>query len=123
MLWVLLYRCGLWVLPGRCVKRWISEPVEDAKIGATKEPTVSHILRSVRRCSQYVPQATCLTQALAARKLLGRIGQPAVLQFGVVKCDGKLEAHAWLEIEGRIVLGKQREHSRYSVLVPPTKTV
>ena len=51
-----------------------------------------------------------------ARKLLERYGQSADLKIGVSKSQGSFEAHAWLEVDGRIVLGKERMHSRYAVL-------
>jgi len=53
-----------------------------------------------------VPGATCLPQALAAEALLKRGGLPADLRIGVMKgASGKLLAHAWVESDGRIVVG------------------
>lgn len=49
----------------------------------------------------------CLPQALAARWLLGRAGYPSTLRIGVSterERDAAL-AHAWLEANGRIILG------------------
>lgn len=55
--------------------------------------------------SRYIPRATCLTQALALQALLSRHGRSGVVHFGVAKDDGALRAHAWLESEGRILVG------------------
>lgn len=74
------------------------------------------IVSAVRRCSRVVPRATCLTQALAARKLLEKEGHAADLKIGVAKDGSILRAHAWLELDGRIILGKRPRHSRYFVL-------
>ena len=53
-----------------------------------------------------VPAATCLPQALAAEALLTRGGLPADLRIGVMKeASGKLLAHAWVESDGRVVVG------------------
>jgi hypothetical protein len=53
-----------------------------------------------------VPHATCLPQALAAASLLAHAGHEAELHIGVKKnTKGKLEAHAWVESAGRIVVG------------------
>lgn len=113
--WVILYRGGLWVLPYRWTGKWTAERI--GADGAVSNPeVVSEIVRSVSFASRYVPYASCLTQALAARRLLRRYGQNADLKIGVAKDNGNFEAHAWLEIDGRIVLGKQRRHSRYAVL-------
>jgi hypothetical protein len=115
--WVTLFRIGLWVLPFGATKKWTVGNADPITKNSDKQ-TVIEIIRAVRFASRYVPYASCLTQALAARKLLGEYGQTAELKIGVTKSDGDFEAHAWLEIDGRIVLGKQRMHSRYAVLGP-----
>lgn len=56
--------------------------------------------------ARVVPRATCLPQALAAESLLTRGGIAADLQIGVMKTPaGKLLAHAWVESDGRIIVG------------------
>jgi len=53
-----------------------------------------------------VPAASCLTQALAAHLLLCRRGLTPQLHIGVAKDQrDRLIAHAWVESEGRIVVG------------------
>jgi hypothetical protein len=78
------------------------------------------IVRSVMRMSRYVPVATCLTKALAAKVLLEQAGQSAELQIGVAKSEsGKIEAHAWVECQGKIILGgTHAEVSRFTRLRP-----
>ncbi len=115
--WVVLYRIGLWVLPFRVTKKWAVDTASPASNDCDHQ-MVAEIVRAVRFASRYVPYASCLTQALAAKRLLGHHGQSSDLKLGVAKSSGEFEAHAWLEIDGRIVLGKQRLHSRYSVLEP-----
>ena len=115
LMWVTLYRTGLSMLPFRVTKKWTVD--SSAAVATTyDEKVVTEIVRGVRFASRFVPYATCLTQALAARKLLRDAGQVAELKIGVAKSTGDFEAHAWLEIDGRIVLGKQSRHSRYVVL-------
>ncbi len=49
---------------------------------------------------------TCLNQALAAQMLLARRGYPALLHIGVAKGkEGRFQAHAWVESEGKVVIG------------------
>jgi hypothetical protein len=56
---------------------------------------------------------SCLVQALAARTLLSRYGQPSRLRIGVAKDeDGKLLAHAWVESGGSVIIGGN-EYSQY----------
>lgn len=65
-----------------------------------------------RRCS-----ATCLEQALATEALLRRAGLPAQLCIGVAKAAGdRLEAHAWVEQHGVVVVGAQEDLGRYTRL-------
>lgn len=112
---VVFFRVGLWVLPYGWSKQWTAG--ERTRVGQVPDREIAlEIVRSVTTASGYIPYASCLTQALAARTLLRRYGQAADLKIGVARENGKFEAHAWLEIDGQIVLGKQRGHSRYAVL-------
>jgi hypothetical protein len=62
---------------------------------------------AVEVASRYTPGAkTCLNQALAAQVLLARRGRPAILRVGVAKTKGgQFRAHAWVESDGKVVLG------------------
>lgn len=76
-------------------------------VGREREIPVERIAWSVRVASRFVPKATCLTQALTAQTLMARRGYPGELRIGVAR-DGKgvFNAHAWVEYEGRIVIGE-----------------
>ncbi|HEX6127382.1 MAG TPA: lasso peptide biosynthesis B2 protein [Pyrinomonadaceae bacterium] len=114
---VTFYRIGLSVLPFSITRAWTAgQVIPRSRPG--DDHVIDEITRGVRIAGRLVPRATCLTQALAARKLLAQYGYRTELKIGVAKNTGELEAHAWLEINGRIILGKQRLHSRYSVLGP-----
>ena len=62
--------------------------------------------------------ASCLTQALATRTLLNLKGQKSHLKIGVDK-DKKenFEAHAWIEKEGKIIIGKLPRHQQRFVIL------
>jgi hypothetical protein len=78
---------------------------------------VRRVASSVRRASRYVPAATCLTQALATQSLLAQRGQVSILRIGVTKGpEGELKAHAWVESNGRIIIGQQKDLRSYTVL-------
>ena len=60
--------------------------------------------------SNYIPQATCLTKALTAQKLLKKYGYHSQIKIGVGKdIKGEFEAHAWLEYAGKVVLGESEK--------------
>lgn len=102
-----LVRLGLWFLPYRIQKPLFFSPKPDSPgppLAATIFP--EQIAWAVKTASHYVPKASCLPQALVAKMLLARAGQPADLHLGVAKGqDGKFEAHAWVESAGQVVIG------------------
>lgn len=78
---------------------------------------IKEISRSVKHCSKYIPSATCLTQALATQTILRLRGQESSLRLGVDKDQtDKLIAHAWLEVDDKIIIGGLTDIKRYSVL-------
>jgi len=112
-------RLGLWLLPYEKLCRLLFR-AQPARSEVANVAEVKRIVRSVMRMSRYVPVATCLTKALAAMVLLEEAGQPACLQIGVAKSEvGNIEAHAWVECDGRVILGgTHAELSRYTILRP-----
>ena len=94
-----------------CVKskrRWTSN---NGRIGSDR------IAWAVLVASRYIPFTKCLAQAIVTQILFARYGYTAQLQIGVAK-DGKgrLKAHAWVESQGRIVIGDLKDIFRYSLL-------
>jgi hypothetical protein len=82
------------------------------------EPIVAALSVAARR----VPfRTTCLVEAVAAEAMLHRRGYDARLQNGVVRPGGAaLEAHAWVELDGKVVVGQLETLRHYAVLVPRT---
>jgi len=68
---------------------------------------VRHVVWAVTAASRRLPGgSTCLSRALSVQALLARAGYPSRLHFGVVRGDhDQLEGHAWVECDGRIVIG------------------
>lgn len=50
-------------------------------------------------------RARCLTTSVAASALLRRYGYPAIVRIGVHTRTGNLKAHAWVEMDGRVLSG------------------
>lgn len=124
LFWVAGIRLSLWIFPYRWLNDWLSN-VGSANVAEQLNwDVVNKVTRSVRFCSRYVPQASCLTQALATKTLLRLKGLDSQLKFGVDKDENeKLKAHAWIEIDGKIIIGKILGHRRYSVLNQSTSVV
>ena len=79
-----------------------------------------HIVKIAGAISPYLlGDKPCLTNALAVQFLLGRRGYSTVLRIGVAKKDGSaLEAHAWLEHEGEVLLGGVDSPQRFTSFPP-----
>jgi hypothetical protein len=85
----------------------------------TREPRYSpdEVANALERGSRYVPGSTCLVQALAGLWLLQREGYAPQLRIGVSKAEG-FEAHAWLELEGKVLIGGPEESARFTPFPP-----
>lgn len=62
---------------------------------------------------------TCLVEALAAHAMLRRRGFPSELRLGVRTPGSQaasLVAHAWVECDGVVVVGDDRDLPQYAVL-------
>lgn len=81
-------------------------------------PITKEIGWAVTAASQSLPWNTlCLTQALAASRMLSRRGAPWLLHIGLDRDDdSELIAHAWVTAGGRVVVGGS-EVGRFSRLV------
>lgn len=115
---VIAVRVALWLVPFsslRHLPKWLATRIRWRPRPAWPP---ERIARYVRYASRFVPGATCLTQALATETLLRQAGRDCRLRIGVAKeHDGTLIAHAWVECEGRIVIGGSRASvARYAPL-------
>lgn len=115
--WVVLARLALWAFPYRRTRALADRCARTTpKRGAAPERTAWAIEATARR----IPKATCLTQALAAEVMLRRDGHRPEIHIGVAKPDrAAFEAHAWLELDGRVLVG-DHDLGRYTRLQPPS---
>jgi hypothetical protein len=95
-------RLATWTLPFPVGRRLLMGKRRAVPATVTRD----QIRWAMNHAQRIVPRATCLPQALAAEALLTRGGLTAELQIGVMKtAAGSLTAHAWVESDGRIVVG------------------
>ncbi len=59
---------------------------------------------------------SCLRRALVLQWLLGKRGIQTDLRFGARSVEGQLQAHAWLERNGKLVSEPEVVYERFSVL-------
>jgi hypothetical protein len=115
---IVAVRLALWLIPFRLFQKFAVENLSGrARQDETDWAKIKKIARLVGRVNGLLPFTTCLTQALAALLMIKLSGQESELKIGVAKSGGrKFEAHAWLEKNGRIILGRVPEHERYVTL-------
>ncbi|HMB95838.1 MAG TPA: lasso peptide biosynthesis B2 protein [Tepidisphaeraceae bacterium] len=103
LLLVIAFRLGLYVIPYRLLQR-IADRAAARRIASANEPM--RIAHDITAMSRYIPGATCLTQALVAQVLLQRDGFSPKMCIGVARGEGgEFKAHAWIELDGRIIVG------------------
>ena len=100
-------RVALWILPFRIWRRPFAHTLRSLTPASShRRHRMEHVAWAVERASRIVPRASCLTQALATQVLLARAGYPSQLRIGVARgARQDLEAHAWVESGGRLVIG------------------
>lgn len=113
LLW--LVRVGLWTVSFRRLRGMLLRMEQNAreKVGAPRD----ELIWCIEAASRYVPAATCLTCSMAAQVLLRRNGHASTLRIGVARGGrGHLEAHAWVECDGRVVVGEMDNLDRFTPL-------
>jgi hypothetical protein len=117
-----------WVLVARALLRFSSRPITEqerllARVGACLPVLSGYEVAlaawAITAAVRYVPGARCLAWSLALRGLLGQMGMGSSLRIGVAPiADGPLEAHAWVDCDGRDWSWGGDAVDRYRVLLP-----
>lgn len=105
--WILLgiIRLGLELFPFSTLRKLLDRL--RPKLGSFKEEfSEEKLVWPVTVVSRYIPKATCLAQALTAQLLLQQAGHQACLHIGIEEAEkGGIKAHAWVESQGKIIIG------------------
>lgn len=118
LLLLLRARVGLAALPFPVVLRLHEPGVRRPRfLDRVVPPTPEQIAWAIALTSRFIPGGrNCLVHALAATAQLRRDGYAARLCIGVDRrASNHLDAHAWVELNGRHVIGGTAE-SRYTRL-------
>jgi hypothetical protein len=105
---------GLRVFPFGLLRKLLKNLTLVARTMVLQSSSPDRVAWAVMTISRHVPGTrNCLVQALAGQVLLESTGYRTSLRFGV-RAARALEAHAWLESAGSVVIG----HSRPGELSP-----
>lgn len=92
-------------------------PVEDAAAASPAEPSFEHARRAARMIAAAsrhgLWRANCLEESLVLWWLLRRRAIRAELRIGVRKGASRVEAHAWVELDGLILNDSDDVNRRY----------
>jgi hypothetical protein len=105
---VAAFRLALWTLP---VRRVLAAAPRRRRAHSV---SAEHMAWLVRAAARRIPGASCLTRALAARWLLAEASLDSTLHFGHRRDEGgAFAAHAWLEHDGRVLVGGDEDLGLY----------
>jgi hypothetical protein len=106
MLWIV--RLAMWCVPfGTLRHRLDARRNSLARRGvASRRGDLSRVVRQLNLASRFVPLCNCLVRALVAEQLLAESGHTSLLRYGMSGAtDSGSTAHAWIECEGRVLVG------------------
>lgn len=122
---LLLIRAALAVVSAKLAVRTLRLPAARASVIRLQRPRwlvapahADRIVWAVQAAGRTIPgMKNCLVQAVAAEAMLLGAGHPCELRIGAAKNGpDELIAHAWLESEGRVLIG-DFELDRYTPLM------
>lgn len=109
-------RLAMWRLPlessMRLAQRWSRRGPDRRRA----PPSPERIAWAISQAGRLLPSAKCLPRALAAHLLLRRWAHPSTLRIGIAEDRGRCMGHAWVEIQGRVVVGELPDLHRYRPL-------
>lgn len=107
--WALVVRFCMLFVPFRFYRQWLGKmhTVAQQQLSPQQEQQALHIKRIALAVCRYTPwESKCLVQAVTCRQLLLKKGIHTTLFLGIKTSDtAKMEAHAWLKLNDRILTG------------------
>lgn len=102
-----LVRLGLWLLSFQTLRQFLAK-INQASFPERETTELNQVIWAVDLTSRYqLGGVKCLARALTTQLMLSRRGYSAELRIGVVKQENnQLLAHAWVESNGEVVIGK-----------------
>ena len=118
--WLFGVRAGLSALPFLTLRRGLSR-LSALVGGAVDDSTEStqRVAWAVTAAARHLPfSTTCLVESLAAHAMLSRRGVACKLRLGVRPPGARpsLAAHAWIEHDGTVLVGRVDDLSDYVAL-------
>ena len=109
---VAISRLALWVIPFPILRRVMART--PSSLAGLSTFSIEQLRWAVLATARRVPQASCLTQAMALQWLMTRSGRPSHLRIGVAKdAERGFRSHAWIEYQQKILIGDNGDLAAY----------
>lgn len=121
---LILVRMGLLLLSFKRLQQLLSNISNPKPQRQDKyQISIDKIVWAVEVSSHYMPGGVkCLARALTCQVFMSRHGYTSNLCIGVAKdIQGELKAHAWLENQGKVVIGNVPDLSHFNQITSFTK--
>ena len=105
------------LLPSRSARRWALAKASLPPGRGSRVDRPERIAWAVSAAGRRLPGSTCLAEAITACWLLRTQGTAADLCIGVAT-EPLFKAHAWVECEGKAVIGGADSNENYRSLPP-----
>ena len=119
-----LIRLGLRLLPFATLQKLLSSNNRKTfSFWRRRDRSIKELIWAINVSSKYMPGGVkCLARALTTEVLMKLNGYAPELRIGVAQGKaGKLEAHAWIESHGKVLIGQLNDLERFRVLPLPTR--
>jgi hypothetical protein len=75
---------------------------------------IRSLVWAIESVGRHAPTAiNCLPRALALQRMLRKRGASGTVRFGVKRQGNEIRAHAWLELEGKVLVGNLPDLDEY----------
>ncbi len=117
--WLLFLKVGLRLFSfprmRSLLRHWIPATVQHPN---SDEDKLKQIIWAIESASYHIPlNFTCFPRALTAQLMMKRSGYPVDLRLGIIRMpDKKMEAHAWIEYQDKVLIGDLPNLSQYTPL-------
>ena len=92
----------------------VSDLINKLNFKSNNEIPLAVVRQAILSVSKHVSFArNCFIKAIAGNILLKKYGHSTTMHIGAFKEEDKLKAHAWLEINGKVILGRTEDLNSY----------
>ena len=106
-----------WQSPARVIARAISP--QTTRAAAFTPARLQQVTWLVGVAGRRVMPVPCLSRSVALARVLARRGVATSIRVGVRTIDGRLDAHAWVELDGRVINDDAAHVRQYAPFAEP----